>query len=91
MADANSHMPCHAHAVLCHGLEKSLQNSIVVAWHGRGMACANQTWSHCVNQMGKTQSNPLVAWHDMAGEQHGHGMGTAWEWHGMCELTFNIT
>jgi hypothetical protein len=24
----------------------------------------------------------------MLGEQHGHGMGTAWARHGMCELTF---
>jgi hypothetical protein len=33
MASANSHMPCHAHAALCHGLEKFLSEQ-----HGRGMA-----------------------------------------------------
>jgi hypothetical protein len=33
--DANSHMPCHAHAALCRGLEKSLSER-----HGRGMAQA---------------------------------------------------
>jgi hypothetical protein len=31
----NSHMPCHAHAALCRGLEKSLSER-----HGRGMAWA---------------------------------------------------
>jgi len=34
--------------------------------NGMGMASVNQTWLHCVNQMGKTQSKPLVA-------QHGKG------------------
>jgi hypothetical protein len=68
-------MPCHA--MLCHGLEKSLSER-----YGRGVAHVNQTWPHCVNQMGKTQSKPLVAW---------HGRGTAWEQHGMCELAFTVT
>jgi hypothetical protein len=72
MADANSHMPCHAHAALCRGLEKSLSER-----HGRGMAYVHQTRPHCVNQMGKTQSKPL-------GARHGRGM--AWERHAMCEL-----
>jgi hypothetical protein len=45
------------------------QNGMVVAWHGRVMACVNQTRPHCVNQMGKTQSKPLAA---------RHGRGTAW-------------
>ena len=44
-----------------------------------GMASVNQTWPHCVNQMGKTQSKPLVA--------H-HGRRTAWARHAMCELAF---
>jgi hypothetical protein len=48
---------------------------------GRGMACVNQTWQHCVNEMGDTQSNPLVARHDR---------GMAWKQHGMCELAFNV-
>ena len=39
---------------------------MVRAWHGHGTAS--------VNQMGKTHSKPLVAWHGMAGEWHGHGM-----------------
>ena len=38
-------------AVLCSGLEK---NSMVRAWHGRGMASVNQTRPNCKNQMGKT-------------------------------------
>jgi hypothetical protein len=48
----------------CHGLEKSLSER-----HIRGMVCVNQTWPHCVNQMGKTQSKALAEW---------HGRGTAW-------------
>jgi len=41
------------------------------------MASVNQTWPHCVNQMGKTHSKPLAA---------RHGRGTVWEWHAVCEL-----
>jgi hypothetical protein len=59
-------MPCHAHAVLCRGLEELLSER-----HVRGMACVNQTRPHGVNQMGKSQSKPLAA-------QYGRGMGTAW-------------
>ena len=40
------------------------------------MASVNQTRLHCVNQMAKTHSKPLAAW---------HGSGTAWEQHAMCE------
>jgi len=50
---------------LCRGLEK---NGMVRAWYGRGIASVNQTRPHCVNQMGKTHSKPLAAW---------HGRGTA--------------
>jgi hypothetical protein len=71
MADANSHVPCHAHAALSHGLEKSLSEQ-----HGCGMARVNQTQPHSVNQMGNTQSNRQR--HGMAGELHGRGKGTAW-------------
>ena len=46
----------------------------VWAWRGK---CVNQKRPHCVNQMGKTYSKPLEAWHGMTGEQHGRGMGTA--------------
>ena len=53
-------------AVLCCGLEN---NGMVGAWHGHGMASVNQTGPHCVNQMGKTHSKSLAAW---------HGNGTAW-------------
>jgi len=52
---------------------------MVGAWHGHGMASVNQTRPHCVNQMGKTHSKPLPAW---------HGRGTAWARHVMCELIF---
>jgi hypothetical protein len=55
-------MPCQANAALCFQC---------------GMACVNQTWPHCVNRMGKTQSKPLAA---------RHGRGTEWEQHGVCEL-----
>ena len=49
------------------------------AWHGRGMGSVNQTRPHCVNQMGKTHSKPLAAW---------HGRGTTWAQHAMCESDF---
>jgi hypothetical protein len=29
------------------------------------MVCVNQTWPHCVNQMGKTQSKALAERHGM--------------------------
>jgi hypothetical protein len=77
---ANSYMPCRAHAVplprhaaLCGGLEKSLSErhgrGMARVRNGRSMACVNQTRPHCVNQMGRTQSIPLVA---------RHGRVTAW-------------
>jgi hypothetical protein len=54
-------------------LRSHFQNGMLVAWHGRGSACVNQTRPYCVqvNQMGKIQSKPLVVWHGMAGERHG--------------------
>jgi hypothetical protein len=78
--DANSHMPCHAHAALCRGVEKSLSErhgrGMALAQHVRGMACVNQTRPHCVNQMGKTQSKLSAARHDRgtAWARHGNGM-----------------
>ena len=53
----NAQHGCLSTAVLCQGLEKN------------GMASVNQIWPHCVNQMGKTHSKPLVA---------RHGRGTAY-------------
>jgi len=32
-----------------------------------------------------------VAWHDMAGERHGSGMGAAWARHAMCESAFRVS
>jgi hypothetical protein len=66
-AHDNSHMSCCSRAALCRGIEKSLSER-----HGRCMACVNQTRPHCLNQMGKTQSKFLAAW---------HGRGTAWAQH----------
>jgi hypothetical protein len=56
---------CHAiHMPRCDvALRSRSQNSMVVAWHGRGMACVTRTRTRCVNQMGNTQSKPLVARH----------------------------
>jgi len=67
---------CLSMGVLWNDLEK---NGMVRPWRGRGMASVNQTWPHCVNQMGKTHSKPLAA---------RHGRGMAWAWHGMCESAF---
>jgi hypothetical protein len=63
--------------MLYSGLEKSLSER-----YGRGTASVNQTQPRCVNQMGKTQSKPLAAW---------HGKETAWARHGMCELAFTLS
>jgi hypothetical protein len=57
-------------------LRSRFQEGMVEVWHGRVMACVNQTRPHCVNQMGKSQSKHLAA-------RHGRGMGR----HGLCELT----
>jgi hypothetical protein len=74
---------CHAHAAplpCCAAtLRSRFQKGMVVIWHGRGMACVNQTRPHCVNQMGKKQSKPLAA---------RYGRKMAWERHGMCKLAF---
>jgi hypothetical protein len=72
---------CHAMPMLCcvMVLRSCFQNGLVVAWHRRSIACVNQSWPHCVSQIGKTQSKPLVAQ---------HGRGSAWERHGMYELAF---
>ena len=56
---------------------------MVGAWHGRGMTSVNQTRLHCVNQMGKTHSEPLTA-------RHGRCMSTSWARHAMCESALNI-
>jgi len=55
-------LPCSAVA-----LASLFQNGMVGARQGHGMICANQTWPHCVNQMGKTQYKLLAT-------RHGHGM-----------------
>jgi hypothetical protein len=77
-SDANSHtipFPCRFHDVPlprpCRGLESSLSERHIRGMagerDGNGKACVNQTRSHCVNQMGKTQTKPLA-------ERHGNGM-----------------
>jgi hypothetical protein len=88
MADANSNMPCHAHATLCYGPEKSLSK-----WHGRGMAqawhgiCESNMAALCKSNR-KDKSKRLAAQHGrgMAWAWRGHSVSMAWEWHGMCEL-----
>jgi hypothetical protein len=62
MADANSHIPCRYPAA---ALRSRFQKGIFVAQQGNGMVCVSQTWPHCVNQMGKTQSKPLAERHGM--------------------------
>jgi hypothetical protein len=51
-------------------LRNRFQNGMIVAWLRRGMACVNQTWPHCVNEIEKTQYKPLPT-------RHGSGMETA--------------
>jgi hypothetical protein len=47
---------CHAMPMprCAMALKSRFQNGMVVTWHGRGTACLNQTWPHCVNQMENT-------------------------------------
>jgi hypothetical protein len=52
------------------------------AQHEYGMAYVNQTWSHCKNQVGTTQSKSLVTQ---------RGRITAWARHCMCELALRTT
>jgi hypothetical protein len=56
-ANANSHMPCHAHATLCHGLEKSLSE------RGCGMAWARYRMCESNTATLRKSINHLVAWH----------------------------
>ena len=51
-------------------------------YHAHAMASVNQRRAHCVNQMAKTHSKPLAAW---------HGRGTAWAPHAMCESALTET
>ena len=51
------------------------------AWARHGMASVNQTWPHCINQMGKTHSKHLAA---------RHSRGSAWVRHAMCEFAFRV-
>jgi hypothetical protein len=80
-ADAYSHMPCPCHAVSW-PWEVGFRTAWL--WHGTGAAWHMwiKTWPHCVNKMGKTQYKPLA---------ERHGMGAAWERHGMCELAFKTS
>jgi hypothetical protein len=72
-AKADSHTPRLFYAVSlpCHSFPFDLHSAAVfdshIPWHGmcESALCVNQTWLHCVNQMGKTQSKQ-------------HGRGTAW-------------
>ena len=84
---------CHAHAMLrpCrssqgHSTARPSRNGRAVAlrrtaWSEHGMANVNQTRPRCVNQMGKTHSEPPAA---------RHGRGTAWAPHAMCESALRI-
>jgi len=87
-AVSDSHLPCHAHAMLrpnCssqgHSTARPSLDGRVVPCpceerHGRSMASVNQTRPHCVNQMGKTHSKRLAARHGRATTlaRHGNGM-----------------
>jgi len=85
-------MPCHAMHMPrpCHALTMPFfwrpRHGQSMAWarHGHGMASVNQTRPHRVNQMGKTHSKPLAAWHFQ-----GNCKGAAWARHAMCQSAFN--
>ena len=77
-------MPCSDHAVLLKVTARRPCCAVALrrtAWSEHGMASVNQTRPHCVNQMEKTHSKPLVA---------RHGKGTAWSRHAMCESALSL-
>jgi hypothetical protein len=81
MLNHTCHATCHAHSALCVGLEKSLQDGVVVAWHGRGMAGRGMAGR------GMAGRGMARAWHGTGVAWHGRGMagrGMARAWHGMC-------
>jgi hypothetical protein len=86
---ADSHIPCRAHTVpLPCRATKDLECVFPIwftqcgrVWFTRHIFM-NQTRPHCVNQMGKTHSKSLAAW---------HGRGTAWARHAMCESALRRT
>ena len=49
----------------CCAVPSEEQHGQSMAWvrHGHGLVRVNQTRQHCINQMEKTQSKPLVARH----------------------------
>ena len=68
-AVSDSHLPCHAMFRLCrssqgHSTIRPLIDNCC-GLEKNGMASVNQTWPHCVHQMGKTHSKPLAARHAM--------------------------
>jgi hypothetical protein len=69
--DANSHAALMPRCAVA--LRSRFQNGMVVPWHGRGMACVNQTRPHCVNQLERTQSKPLAARHGRGKSYAHHG------------------
>ena len=91
-AVSDSHLPCHAHAMLRLCLSSQGHSTAVerrpycavalgrTVSSDHGMASVNQIQPHCVNQMGKTRSKPLAA---------RHGRGTAWARHGNGMLCVN--
>ena len=76
-------MPCFDHAVLLKATAQHGRLSTTVLYRGlekNGITSVNQTRPHCVDQMGKTHSEPLAA---------RHGRGTAWSRHGHGMLRVN--
>jgi hypothetical protein len=85
---ADSHIACRAHAVPLQCRAAKGLECVFPIWFtqcGRVWFTfhifMNQTRPHCVNQMGKTHSEPLAA---------RHGRGTAWARHAMCESAFRM-
>ena len=77
-------MPCSDHAVILKATAQHSRLSTAVLCRRlekNGMVSVNQTWPHCVNEMGKTHSKPLAA---------RHSRGTAWARHAMCESALSL-
>jgi hypothetical protein len=70
----------HCSVALRRSLLERHGHAMTRARHGIGIASVNQTRPHCVNQMGKTQSEPLAARHGRvtAWARNRNGMETEW-------------
>jgi hypothetical protein len=83
-ADANSYMPCYAHAVpmprCAMTLRSRFQNGMDVAWHRRGMGATCARHGRDMRATWARHARDMAVWmkHGMAWERRENGVRTAW-------------